>query len=146
MKSSAVAIVLCCLLFESPARAQDETPPPMPLEQQEQLEARTNFSELLGGLARNLVNDFTLKKHQCMKAFGNVAFCECIAENSPTGVTFVGYVQIVSATKDDLKYDDLTPDDKKLVDATRASRDKCVNWKGKAASQDANPTANKTRN
>jgi hypothetical protein len=35
---------------------------------------REPSSRVVRRLARNLVNDFTLKKHQCMKAFGNVAF------------------------------------------------------------------------
>jgi hypothetical protein len=72
-----------------------------------------------------------LKKNQCMKAFGDMAFCNCIAEKSPVGVDFVGYVSIVAGTKDDFKYDQLSAEDKKVFDNTRVARDECVNWKGK---------------
>jgi hypothetical protein len=66
-----------------------------------------------------------------MKAFGNMEFCECIAEKSPVGVNFIGYVSIAAGTKEDFKYDQLSPDDKQLFDAARRARDKCVSWKGK---------------
>jgi hypothetical protein len=77
-----------------------------------------------------------------MKAFGNTEFCECIADKSPVAINFVGYVTILAETKEDLKYDQLSPDDKKLFDATRAARDECVNWKGKGTTDKPKP-ANK---
>jgi hypothetical protein len=40
-------------------------------------------------------------------------------------------VSIAAGTKDDFKYDQMSPDDKKLFDATRSARDECVSWKGK---------------
>ena len=113
------------------AWAQNQTTEPLPLEQQEQLQQRENFSNLVGRLATDLYQASVAKKTQCMKAFGNIEFCDCIANKSPTGIDFIGYVSIVAGTKEDFKYDQLSPDDKKLFDATRAARDACVKWKGK---------------
>ena len=73
----------------------------------------------------------TLKKDQCMKAIGDMAFCNCIAENSPVAVDFIQYVAVVTRTKEDVKYEQLSADDKKIFDSSRAARDECVNWKGK---------------
>jgi len=80
MRSSCLAVALCFLV--GPACAQTDTPtPPMPLQDQEKLEALENFS----ALAKDLANSVTLlgkeKQNQCMKAIGNVAFCQCIYED-----------------------------------------------------------------
>jgi hypothetical protein len=39
---------------------------------------------------------------------------------------FVGYVSIVTRTKDDLGYDKLSPRDKQTIDITRNARDACL--------------------
>ncbi len=121
------------LVFMLPgyAVAQSETPPPMPLEQQEQREQMNKLSNLLGHLATDVGEIAAAKKDQCMKAFGNTEFCDCIAEKSPVGVDFFGYVQIAAGTKEDFKYEQLSPDDKELFDNTRRSRDEGASWKGK---------------
>jgi hypothetical protein len=125
-------LVLLVPCGHAQAQAQNETPPPMPLDQQEQLERLQKFKDSANALLNQVDVMTASKKNQCMKAFGNTEFCECIAEKSPVAITFVGYVSIVAGTKEDLKYDQLSPDDKKLFDATRAARDECVNWKGKS--------------
>jgi hypothetical protein len=119
------------LLFPALVKAQNETPPPMPLEDQEQLEQLQKLEDLAKNLQGSIETATAEKKNQCMKAFGDVTFCDCIGEKSPVGVNFIGYVSIAAGTKDDFHYDQLSLDDKKLFDATRAARDVCVNWKGK---------------
>jgi hypothetical protein len=128
---SAFLLVLTLVLFAARAAAQ-EIPPPMPLQQQEALEQMNKFRGMLDDLKRMTIKEAAAKKAQCMKAFGDPAFCECIGEQSPVGVSFIGYVSIVAGTKEEFKYDQMSEDDKKLFDATRAARDKCVSWKGKA--------------
>ena len=103
----------------------------MPLEQQEQLEQLNHLSETLGRLETDITEMTAKKKNQCMKAFGDMAFCDCIGEKSPVGVNFIGYVSIAAGTKEYFKYDQLSAEDKKLFDNTRSAGDECVNWKGK---------------
>jgi hypothetical protein len=123
MRISGIAAAAYCLLIASPALTQQETPRPMPLDERE---AREAVSEKLGELAQALLRMRDLRKSQCMKAMGSEELCTCIADESPSGIDFVDYVRIVSSSKTDLKYNALSPNDKRLVDATRASRDKCV--------------------
>jgi hypothetical protein len=52
----------------------------------------------------------------------------------PWLLTFTQYVVIVVATKEDLKYDSMSADEQKGVDAVRTGRDECVK-KLKPASQ-----------
>jgi hypothetical protein len=129
MRKQACAFALVFML-PGYAVAQSETPPPMSLEQQEQLEAKERLSNTIGRLGAALIEFTAAKKTQCMKAFGNTEFCDCIANKSPTGVDFFEYVAIVAGTKEDFKYDQRSADDKKLFDATRTARDECVSWKG----------------
>ena len=132
MQRQRTSLLIALFLLPGHAKAQSDTPPPMPLEQQEQLEQLEKANTAIHGLEAAIDEATKEKKNQCMKAIGNTAFCDCIAAKSPFGVNFVGYVSIVAGTKEDLHYDQLSPDDKKLFDATRASRDKCVDWKGKS--------------
>ena len=75
------------------------------------------------------------KKNQCMKAFGNMQFCDCIVDKIPISIDFVQYVAIVSGTKDDFKYDSMSAEDKKVFDSTRQAGDACVQWRGKVEKQ-----------
>jgi hypothetical protein len=120
-------------LFLSFASVAEETPPPMPLDKQEQVEGLHNAIGILNIMKADIEQVAMEKKNQCMKAIGDTQFCDCIAEKSPSGITFTEYVAILVSTKDDLKYDELSPEDKKMVDNARKSRDQCVNWNGKEA-------------
>jgi hypothetical protein len=84
----------------------------MPLDQQERYEAASKANEILNAFDAQAHVATVLKKNQCMKAFGNPEFCDCIGEKTPVVVTFSGYVSIVVATKEDFHYDQLSPDDK----------------------------------
>ncbi len=63
---------------------------------------------------------------QCLKAVGNSQFCECIANESPMSVNFVGYVAATSLTNEELHYSALKPDDRKAIDNSSAARVKCL--------------------
>jgi hypothetical protein len=120
------------LVIPAYAKAQNQTTTkPLPLEEQEALENMQNVTQTLHDLSDLVTKGVAAKKLQCMKAFGNPAFCDCIAEKSPVGVDFIGYVSITAKTKQDFHYDELSSEDKELFDATRAAREKCVNWSGK---------------
>jgi hypothetical protein len=125
-------IIFIFVLFMSSAyAAAEDTPSPMPLDTQEQA-AQINRALTALDNYKASINQFVADKTaECMKAIGNPDFCSCIANKSPGNISFVGYVQIVTKTKEELEYDSLTPEHKKMVDLSRTARDQCVNWKGK---------------
>jgi len=66
------------------------------------------------------------KKLQCLTAVANEPFCECLTQSLPVVINFVQYVAIITTTKEDLKYNTLSRDDRLAVDNTRAARDQCI--------------------
>ena len=66
------------------------------------------------------------KFSDCMKAFGNQKFCQCLREKSPIGVNFAGYVKVATATKDELGYSKADLETKGLIDNTLKAREACV--------------------
>jgi hypothetical protein len=128
------ALIFAVLLFPVHAAAQmmRETPPPGPLQEQEDAENIGKAIDAIVNAIREGDNRYNTKKIQCMKAIGNTEFCGCVADNTFDGVTFLQYVMITTGTKEDFKYDQLSQKEKEIFDATRAVRDKCVNWEGKA--------------
>ena len=66
------------------------------------------------------------KEYHCMKVFGREKFCKCIAENLPREVGLEQYVHTVVTPKEGLGYDGMPAGQKKSVDQTLATRDKCA--------------------
>ena len=128
-------LLLFALLFLAyPVYAQDtETPPAMPLDKQEQNELFVKTITALENYKASIEQQIQSEVNQCMKAFGNPEFCNCIANNAPGNVTFTQYVQFFSYGPEDFDYKTLSPVAKKTFEGIRAARDKCVNWKNKQA-------------
>ena len=79
-----------------------------------------------------LVEEMSRKKEtNCLKAFGNSKFCACLREKTPVGISFMGYIQVTTSTKEELKYNSLSKQDKEMVDNTLKAREQCVKevWK-----------------
>jgi hypothetical protein len=96
------------------------------LEQQEQM---NQLDKALGEIdkARALIEIIDKERRsQCMAAVANESLCDCLGRNLPVVVNFVGYVTIVTQTKNELKYDTLSAEDKGIVDNTRKARDQCL--------------------
>ena len=66
------------------------------------------------------------KRQNCIAAFGHKVFCDCLANETPVGISFEGYIKVVTTEKEDLRYSQLPDEDKKIVDKTRLVRNKCV--------------------
>ena len=113
------------ILFSSAAYADDvNTPKPVPLEAQEQMD---NYKKAIGSLEqlKSTINAQAQEtESQCVKAIGAAEFCKCVAWQTPGN--FIQYVAILSKTKDELNYDKLSKGDKEFVDNVRKARDKCV--------------------
>jgi hypothetical protein len=96
------------------------------LEQQEQLNQIEKAVTAIDDLAALTDKMGKEKRHQCMTAVANEPFCECLGEKLPVVINFLGYVHIVTQTKEELKYNTLSAEDKRVVDNTRNARDQCL--------------------
>jgi|MudIll2142460700_1097286.scaffolds.fasta_scaffold24179_4 hypothetical protein len=83
-------------------------------------------------LGRQVDKRFAL---QCHKAVGDPRLCECLMHRRPWVVDFVEYVQLVGATKTELKYRTLDGRWKAIVDRARDARDECVSRMAKTPSK-----------
>lgn len=99
----------------------------MTVEQTQILNSAERFKEASNKL-RRFADDATRKKQSdCLKAFGNKEFCQCLADNTPVAVSFEFFVRIVTTPKDELGYSELVQENKDIVDVTLSAREKCVN-------------------
>lgn len=96
------------------------------LDDAEQLRALAEAKNKLTELGQQIDKWTNDKKLDCLAAVDDLEFCTCIAHTSPIGINFVGYVQIVTQTKEQLGYDQLSKEDQGMIDNTRAAREKCV--------------------
>lgn len=65
-------------------------------------------------------------KFQCIASIGDERFCECIVRNMPGGINFVDYVGLVSQSKQELRYDSRSIDERRLIDTARLARETCA--------------------
>ncbi len=66
------------------------------------------------------------KYSDCMQAFGSDKFCGCLRDNLSVGIDFPSYIQIVTSTKEELKYETLDAKTQEVINKTLAVRDHCV--------------------
>ena len=110
------ATAIALMTFSAPTYSQT-------LDQQEQLNQR---DKVLGAIDKleSLINTMAKEKRlQCMAAIANEPICECLGQKLPMVINFVQYVAIVTQTRDELKYNTLSAEDKQTVDDTRKARD-----------------------
>lgn len=110
-------LILGCTLLASPLHAQDDMQERIRLLEQQIQELKTLKAKQDAG---------KLKSDQCMKAVGRDKFCSCIGENLPASVSFEQYIHTLVTSKEELGYNAMPPDQKKTVDATLETREKCV--------------------
>lgn len=73
------------------------------------------------------LDDHSRQRHTaCLMAIGHEGFCGCLSGNLPVAIGFTGYVEVVTKTKDELGYAQLSADHRKVVDVTLAARETCV--------------------
>ena len=118
MRLAVIAILGCALMaVPAPSRAAGN--------QEELLKKIDTLQQQLNEL-KALQKASSEKKAHCLSAIGQEKFCTCIAEGLPAEVSFEQYVHTVITPKEGLGYDGLTPEQKKSVDQTLATRDKCA--------------------
>ena len=110
-------LILGYLLLAAPLHAQDDMEDKIRLLEQQIQELKTLRAQQAVGKQ---------KADQCLKAVGREKFCNCIGENLPTAVSFEQYVHTMVTSKEELGYSAMLPEQKKLIDATLETREKCV--------------------
>src|SRR5262245_55213723 len=118
-KAMRLISVFVAVAFGTPTYSQT-------LEQQEQLnlfEKAISKADQLRALVERIGQE---RRSQCMAAVASEAFCECLGQKLPVAINFVDYVGIITRTKEELKYNTLSAEDKGVVDITRKARDQCV--------------------
>jgi hypothetical protein len=75
---------------------------------------------------RVLVERISRQKNlDCLKAFGDKRFCQCLSDKSPVGISFIEYIQIVTNSKENLEYSKADKEGKALIDNTLKAREDC---------------------
>ena len=95
----------------------------------EQIDKTENFADLQEGLQalQLMAKSFARKrKNNCLKAFGNEQFCNCLNGKLPMAIDFIEYIQLITSTKDKMGYKSLSTKDKEIVDKVLKVRDQCV--------------------
>ncbi len=116
------------LFFSQFVDAQEKALPAktMPVETMHQIDSLENALDATKELELLVESISRQKFSDCMKAFGNQNFCQCLREKSPVGVDFAGYVKVVTTTKDELGYSKADKETKRLIDNTLKAREVCV--------------------
>jgi hypothetical protein len=65
------------------------------------------------------------RRRQCMAAIGNLAFCDCINGYLPMPADFQTYIKVTTASREG-SFEQMTSDDKTIVDAVLTTRNRCV--------------------
>ena len=82
---------------------------------------------LLGGtLWERVSREVQERSIQCQKAFPNKVFCDCLSNRIPMILTITQYAFILTGSLAELQYDQLTEDEQKMIDITRAARESCA--------------------
>lgn len=123
----AAAFAVCL----TPGRTQEQTSqaaPPSSLAGDEAAAAQDAMNALnkVDELVALLAHQADTNRVQCLSAFGNAGFCDCLSSRLPMAIDFLRYVAITVATKEQIKYDTLSADKKTIVDDARHARDECV--------------------
>lgn len=89
----------------------------------EQMAVESGFKRTLW----DTVNFLTArKKFQCLKAFGNQDFCQCLAEVSGVDLSFRDYIASTTKNRTEIGYDKLSDDNKAFYENAHKTREICV--------------------
>lgn len=121
--------LLSLFLFSQYSIAEGENDPrakTMPIETIHQMDSWNKVLETTKELELLTDRMSRQKYSDCIKAFGNQKFCQCLRIESPVGVDFAGYVKVVTTTKEELGYSKVDKETKQLIDNTLKAREACV--------------------
>jgi len=112
-----ILVMLCISLSASAAFGQDDV-----MEKIRLLEQQIQELKLLKEQQSITAQKFT----DCMRAVDRDKFCTCVGNNLPREIGFEQYVHTLLTPREKLGYDSMNVEQKKVVDATIAVREKCI--------------------
>lgn len=107
-----------------------------------QLQKQKQSSEednMIAQLKVNLDSKIANTKYDCLLAFGNEKFCDCLSEELPLPIGFKEYIAIITTNKSELlsKYQD--KDSQLMINGTYETRDYCVKKSQQATAHASSP-------
>lgn len=93
------------------------------------LEVEEDFEQIRGKMdALKVTADRMVRQRRlaCLRAFGMIAFCDCLGEELPMAASFEMYIGVVTKTKERLGYQRLGNEDRAIADGLFLAREKCV--------------------
>ncbi len=124
---SAASVSLLTLFVCAVGFAQTKQPfMPPAVKEIEKLQSLQNIVDTINDYRLAAESMVTVKFSDCLKAFGNNPFCSCIRDQTPVGIGFQGYVRIMTTPKEELNYDKLSDQDRRIIDNTHTARNLCV--------------------
>jgi hypothetical protein len=126
----AMTVTFICLMSQvvaaDPSAANSAPASQTQLERLERQEAYEKAMEAAREVEVSLDAITRARKFKCLKAFGNQEFCECLNSKLAVGLDFDGYIAVITRSREELKYDTLSTEDKALVDSAVVTRNACA--------------------
>ena len=117
------AMLALMLTATSALAEQTEYAMPSPPEVEWQDSAGTTYTTIGSLQLEQITQD---KLESCLKASGNNKFCQCLTGKLPVGLTFVGYIQSVTKSRQNLGYAEFSDNEKMMIDMALSVRNQCV--------------------
>lgn len=119
---SLIFIVIIFNLFNAPAIFSQN----MSATQLQKQEKSAEEDNMIDQLKVNLNSKISNTKYDCLLAFGDKKFCDCLSEELPLPIDFKKYITIITTNKSELlsKYQD--KDSQLMINGTYETRDFCV--------------------
>lgn len=109
-----------------PASNQKKDSKPLTKDQIESLnalrEAKGSIEKLLH--ETNLMTE--RKRNNCVIAFGDTKFCDCLSQKLPVVVSFQEYSIIITSSKKEINYEGTSKENRKVIDKVYNVREICV--------------------
>ena len=121
-----VFVVIACTSFAVETTQKKGQPTVEEIQKLDQIEKAKEALDKFQQFADSIIRE---KHSDCIKAYGNQLFCQCLRDNLPVPVSLMLYTKIVTTPKDELGYAELDAENKKIVDVTLTVRENCVNHK-----------------
>lgn len=71
-------------------------------------------------------NKNNIRVTECIKAFGDEQFCQCIDKQMHSKLSFADYIFVTTKSKQAVGYDILPEENQKMIDSAYSARQRCV--------------------
>ncbi len=116
-------VLLAVFVFTATAHEHGREPSLKELEMEHLIDQASQVFEKHDLPIEEISADF---HYRCLRAIGDMTFCECLVNKRPYILRFEQYIGISSRTKAELDYDTLSDYSREIVDKVLLVRDQCV--------------------